>query len=154
MNGSEYIELANTTSPDDSVNFLARIDRIEFDRVFMGFQAASQAAERLKKQIYYGRDLSRLPTIIPADLNCPYTPTALHANLGIMGESHELVNATTRDEVLDEGGDVLWYVAKRFREHGITFEEAFEHNIDKLRKRYPDKFDIEIARNLDSSVHQ
>jgi hypothetical protein len=153
MNGTEYIELANRTSGDSSRNYLDRVDRTEFDRVFTGFNAASQAAERLKKMVFYGRDISRVPTIDPATRNCPYTPESLHANLGVMGEAHEFVNASTREEVLDEGGDVLWYIAKKFREFGITFEEAMEANIDKLKARYPDKFDASIARNLESSVH-
>jgi hypothetical protein len=154
MNATEYAELAGRTSTPDATNYLERIDRTEFDRVVNGFEAASQAAERLKKQIFYGRDLPRSPTIIPATLNCRFTPTALHANLGIMGESHELVNAKTRDEVKDEAGDLLWYIAKRLKEQNLTFEEVFEFNIDKLRARFPHRFDENIAKNLDSSVHQ
>ena len=153
MNGTEYIELAAKTCADDHTNYLDRIDRTEFDRVFVGFEAASKAAERLKKQIYYGRDLPRGPTIIPATLNCPFTPDSLHSNLGVMGEAHEFVNAETRETVIDEGGDLLWYIAKKFREFGISFEEAFEQNIDKLKERYPARFDENIARNLESSVH-
>lgn len=153
MNGTEYADLAARTCADDNTNYLDRIDRTDFDRVFNGFIASSKAAEHLKKQIYYGRDLPRGRTIIPATLNCPYTPESLHSNLGIMGESHELVEANTRETVLDEGGDLLWYVAKKFREYGITFEEAFEHNIEKLKARYPARFDASIARNLESSVH-
>lgn len=153
MNGTEYIELASLTSADDNTNHLDFIERTDFDRVFNGFVAASKAAERLKKQIYYGRELSRIPPFCPATLNNPFTAESLHANLGIMGESHEFVEADTRETVLDEGGDLLWYMAKKFKEHGITFEEAFEHNIEKLRARYPQRFDQEIAKNLDSSVH-
>src|SRR5688572_16737438 len=108
---NDYIELAARTSSDSADNHLDRIDRGEFDRVFNGFDAASKAAERLKKQIFYGRDLSRIRTIVPASLNCPYSSESLHANLGVMGEAHEFVNASTREEVLDEGGDLLWYIA-------------------------------------------
>jgi hypothetical protein len=150
MNGTEYIELASRTCANDATNYLARIDRTDFDRVLNGFAAASKAAERLKKQIYYGRELPRGLTIIPATLNCPYTPDSLHANLGVMGESQEFVEAETRDTVLDEGGDLLWYIAKKFKEFGITFEEAFDANINKLKARYPDRFDENITRNLGS----
>lgn len=148
-----YIEQASRTCANDATNYLDRIDRTDFDRVFNGFTAASKAAERLKKQIYYGRDLPRGATIIPASLNCPYTPDSLHSNLGIMGEAHEFVEADTRETVCDEGGDLLWYMAKKFKEYGITFEEAMEKNIAKLKERYPDRFNEDVARNLDSSVH-
>lgn len=151
---NDYIELAARTSGDSASNYLDRIDRTDFDRVFSGFVATSKAAEKLKKQIFYGRDVSRMDSINPAGRNCPYTPESLHANLGIMGESHELVLADTRDAVLDEGGDLLWYMAKKFREYGITFEEAMENNIAKLAKRYPDKFDEKVAQSLQSSVHE
>lgn len=154
MNGTEYIELAHRTSADDTNNYLDRIDRTDLDRVFNGFAAASKQAERLKKQIYYGRELPRGATIIPATLNIGHTPAALHGNLGVMGEAGEFVEAKNRDEVLDEGGDLLWYIAKRFREHSISFEEAFENNIAKLKARYPDRFDEKIAQNLESSVHE
>lgn len=149
---NDYIEQANRTSGNSDDNYLDRIDRTEFDRVFMGFDACSKAAERLKKQIFYGRELPRSPVFIPASLNCPFDAESLHANLGVMGESHEFVNANSREEVLDEGGDLLWYIAKKFRLHGITFEEAMQENIRKLQERYPDKFDADIARNLVSST--
>jgi hypothetical protein len=149
-----YIELAHRTSGDSANNYLGRVDRTDFDRVFNGFEACSRAAERLKKMVFYGRDLSPVPTIDPATRNCPYDAESLHANLGVMGEAHEFVNADTREKVLDEGGDLLWYIAKKFRLHGITFDEAMENNIAKLKARYPDKFDADIARNLTSSVHE
>lgn len=143
----DYIEQAAKTSiPGSYPIHLDRIDRTEFDRTFIGFRAASQAAEKLKKQVFYGRDLPRGPTIIPATLNCPFDTEDLHANLGIMGESWEFVEAETREEVLLEGGDLLWYMAKKFKKYGITFEEAMERNIAKLQERFPDKFDPEIAR--------
>lgn len=147
----DYIEQAAKTS-GTGAPYLDRIDRTEFIRTFQGFAAASRAAERLKKQIFYGRDLSRVPTIDPATRNCPFTDETLHANLGIMGEASELVDAKTREEVLDEGGDLLWYIAKRFKEQGITFEEAMENNIAKLKARYPNAFDEKVAQSLPSKV--
>src|SRR5881628_2653136 len=101
MNGTDYIEAASRTCADDATNYLDRIERSAFDQTLNGFVAASKAAERLKKQIYYGRDLSRIPTICPASLNCPYSSEDLHANLGIAGEAHELMEANDRASVLD-----------------------------------------------------
>jgi len=149
----DYIEQASKTSiPGSYPTHLDRIDRTEFDRTVNGFAAASTAAERLKKQVFYGRDLPRGPTIIPATLNCPWDTEELHANLGIMGESNELVEANTRQEVLLEGGDLLWYMAKKFQKYGITFEEAMEANIQKLKERFPNKFDADVAKSLPSKI--
>jgi hypothetical protein len=135
----DYIELAHRTSSNDRTNHLAKIERTHFDRVMNGFHAASKAAEYMKKQVFYGRNVPSQPPFTPASLNCPYTEADLHANLGVMGEAHEFVESDTREKVLDEGGDLLWYIAKKFRTYGITFEEAMENNIVKLKARYPER---------------
>lgn len=141
-----YIEQATRTSiPGSYPIHLDAIDRTEFDRVFNGFAASSAAAERLKKQIFYGRELSRLPTIIPATLGFDGDIESLHANLGIMGESGELAEADTREEVMLEAGDLLWYIAKKLKRYDLTFEEVMEANIEKLKARFPNKFSAEAA---------
>ena len=40
-----------------------------------------------------------------------------------------------RDQLLDELGDVLWYVAAIARDLDIELEEIAEHNIKKLKDR-------------------
>ena len=46
-----------------------------------------------------------------------------------------------REKLLEETGDVLWYVAETAAGLGATLEEVAQRNIDKLRGRYPDGFD-------------
>jgi len=53
-----------------------------------------------------------------------------------------------RDDMVDELGDVMWYAAETAKALGVTLEEVAQHNIDKLRKRYPDGFDA------DKSLHR
>ena len=139
-----YIEEASRTCAGDSAIFNEFIDRRDYDRVMQGFAAASAAAEKMKKQIFYGRDISRIKSINPLVIE---DREDLHANMGIMGEASELVDANTREEVLLEGGDLLWYIAKKFKNYGITFEEAMEANIEKLKQRYPDRFTHDRANN-------
>lgn len=56
-----------------------------------------------------------------------------------MFQGHEL----DKEKLLDELGDILWYVAITCEGLGITMDEAMTHNIEKLMKRYPDGFSVE-----------
>ena len=38
---------------------------------------------------------------------------------------------------------MLWYVAEAAEAMGFDLSEIGQHNIDKLRRRYPDGFDAE-----------
>lgn len=71
--------------------------------------------------------------------------------LGMAGEAGECVDLLKkhlyqeheldREKLLDEVGDVLWYVAETAAGLGKTLEDVAQHNIDKLKARYPDGFD-------------
>lgn len=54
-------------------------------------------------------------------------------------QGHELDTKKLKDEL----GDVLWYVAITAAGIGAELNDIMQHNIDKLRKRYPDGFDVE-----------
>lgn len=82
-------------------------------------------------------------------------PRDIHALMGLVTETGELVDAFKRfifygkpiDEVnvKEEIGDLFWYLAILCNAHGLNFEEVMAANIDKLRKRYPQKFIEEKA---------
>lgn len=77
----------------------------------------------------------------------------LNGALGLAGESGECADivkkaifqghALDTDHLLDEVGDVLWYVAELATGLGVTLETVAAHNIAKLKRRYPDGFDPE-----------
>jgi NTP pyrophosphatase (non-canonical NTP hydrolase) len=77
--------------------------------------------------------------------------------MGTVTESGELIDACkksmfygkTLDKVnmLEEAGDVLWYIAILCDELNSSFEEYFEVNIAKLKARYGDKFTEHNAEN-------
>lgn len=63
----------------------------------------------------------------------------LHHAVGIIGEAAEVLEATlcSPSTVLEEVGDLLFYVARLLDSHGLTLEQAMQHNHDKLMERYP-----------------
>ena len=84
----------------------------------------------------------------------------LHAAMGVSTEAGELLDAVKKhvyygkklDEVnmLEEVGDLFWYLAILADELGFDFKQAMEKNINKLQARYGEKFSEEraITRNL------
>lgn len=69
--------------------------------------------------------------------------------LGLVGEVGEVVEhikkdrrlgekrkPLSREKLVDEGGDVLWYLTRLFGEHGITLEEVMDYNVTKLTERH------------------
>ena len=80
----------------------------------------------------------------------------LHAAVGIAGESGELIDAIKktwiyekeldRENVLEECGDLLFYVTAMLINSGFTISQAMDHNVVKLAKRYPDGYTDQHAR--------
>ena len=73
--------------------------------------------------------------------------------LGLAGEAGECAdllkkhyyqdNRPFRDQLIDELGDVLWYVAETAAGLSVKLEDIAQHNIEKLKRRYPEGFDPE-----------
>ncbi len=83
--------------------------------------------------------------------------TMLYTALGLNGEAGEVADIVKkvffhghdfdRDKLKKELGDVLWYVAIMSDALEMSLEEVALHNVDKLRRRYPDGFSQERSRN-------
>lgn len=93
-----------------------------------------------------------------AQTHRPYEQLLLNACLGLAGESGEVCdlikkhiyqghNVLHKDEILNEVGDVLWYINLLLHTTGLTFEQTMEYNINKLQKRYPNGFEVEKSLN-------
>ena len=54
-----------------------------------------------------------------------------------LAQGHEL----DREHLLEELGDVAWYLNEAAYALDSSLEEIFDRNIAKLKKRYPDGFD-------------
>ena len=67
-----------------------------------------------------------------------------------MFQGHELDMV----KLLDEASDCLWYVAELATGLGVTLDDVARHNIDKLRRRYPEGFDADRSVNREAYEHE
>ncbi len=82
--------------------------------------------------------------------------------LGLSGESGEVADLvkkymyqghTLNDaEIINECGDVLWYIAEIATAFNVSLEDIAVRNIEKLKKRYPDGFDS--TRSIDRGTEK
>lgn len=127
--------------------------------------------EDCKKTLFYGKKISanldvaltwndRSPMPFPPEMaQDPVNKEIAHGILGICGESSELAEmlynemmgegTIDRTKLVSEVGDVLWYIALILRNLGVNFEQAMAFNLQKLKTRYPEKFDEDLAINKD-----
>lgn len=73
--------------------------------------------------------------------------------MGLNGEAGECIDHVkkhlfqghdlNRAHMIEELGDVMWYVAITCHAIGASLDDVMERNVDKLKKRYPDGFDKE-----------
>lgn len=85
----------------------------------------------------------------------PYEAMCSNMCMGLAGEIGEVVDIMKKHiyqgkelditDVIEEVGDVLWYIANFCNVNNITMDECMESNIKKLRKRFPNGFTIKDA---------
>ena len=122
-----------------------------------------------KKSMFYGKPVKEGTGIerfqgSPSSLNAEAVhQDVLHAALGIYTEAAEMIEAILAamnggdfDKVnaFEELGDAEWYMAMMYRALNRTPAEAKTVNIDKLRKRYPDKFSTSDAIDRDTRAER
>jgi len=129
--------------------------------------------DAFKKNVFYGKDidwkaagdaiheiayisLSQYSTDKGLRAELDIDPRVFHALIGVATEATELMEALSEDKldyvnILEEFGDINWYEAIGIDAMNGNFEKVLTTNIEKLRKRFPEKFTSEdaIERNLD-----
>ena len=60
-----------------------------------------------------------------------------------MFQGHDL----NKKDLINELGDIAWYLAEAATALGIDLEDIFVGNIEKLKARYPEGFTIESSVN-------
>lgn len=77
--------------------------------------------------------------------------------MGLCGESGECIDIVKkhlaqghdldREKLIKELGDVAWYLAETAHALDVDLETVLQRNIDKLKARYPEGFDVEKSVN-------
>lgn len=65
-----------------------------------------------------------------------------------LAQGHEL----DRDALIDELGDIAWYLAESAHALDCTLSEVLSRNINKLRQRYPEGFSTEQSLRRNESA--
>lgn len=83
----------------------------------------------------------------------------LHAALGVTTEAGEIADQVKkhvyygkkldRDNLIEESGDLAWYLVVLLQALNSSLDEALEKNIKKLKLRYGNSFSEEKAINRD-----
>lgn len=77
--------------------------------------------------------------------------------MGLCGEAGEAIDIVKkhlaqghdldREHLIKELGDIAWYIAETATALDVSLEEVLTGNIEKLKRRYPDGFDISKSTN-------
>ena len=117
--------------------------------------------EHLKKAVIdslSANDYQRMAMRTAGEYNSKYD-CLRNAAYGLNGEAGEVIDLLKkhefqgheldREKLIDELGDVQWYIALAATAMGKTLEDIMQHNVDKLKKRYPEGFDKNRSINRD-----
>lgn len=85
----------------------------------------------------------------------------LNGALGLSGESGEVADIIKKymfqgheldkEKLIDELGDVCWYIAILAKGLNVELDEVLLHNVEKLRRRYPKGFNAQKSINRDEA---
>jgi len=85
-----------------------------------------------------------------------------HMVYGLVTESGEILDALKKHKfygrdldtknLKEEAGDLMWYLYQFLHILDYTPEQCREDNISKLSKRYPNKFEDVIKRDVDKEL--
>lgn len=174
MQSREFIDQALKT---EFVPSSLAMSPVDLRNILCMAVACSDILDKVKKMIIYGKQMDSVALAINvAELTAAakylerHMPVSgqttndrinirlLHAAIGIFTESGEMLEALMKQlttgeldmvNVSEEIGDVHWYSAIAVDEVEIPEERIRQTLINKLAKRYPEKFTQEAALNRD-----
>lgn len=81
--------------------------------------------------------------------------------MGLCGEAGEAIDVVKkhlaqgheldRERLIEELGDVAWYLAETATALDVSLEDVLVQNIEKLKRRYPEGFDAEKSIHRDAA---
>ena len=84
-----------------------------------------------------------------------------NAVYGLNGEAGEVIDILKKhefqghdldkDKLIDEAGDVAWYLALLATALGVSLQDILMHNVEKLKARYPDGFSKDRSVNREGN---
>lgn len=103
---------------------------------------------------FYQYEVDALKTINP---NLATDQLLIEAVMGLTGEAGECIDIVKKhlfqghdlneNHLIEELGDVLWYLTEASYALGYSLEDVAEINLQKLDRRYPEGFDSERSIN-------
>jgi hypothetical protein len=113
----------------------------------------SKKLDAAKKALFYGKDPGDQVHRNVDGHKYARSPDFIHGVIGVDSEAAELVEVLlsnkTDDElrakIVDESGDLLFYLFVLWNHFDITLDEAMSKNMEKLRARYPEGFNTHAA---------
>lgn len=175
VNNDNYLDLSGRTEPLPDAHVVLPDDQVAVLKDLLKdlLTLSGPYTDALKRSIYYKTpDLNnkilgaytnsrRLAEELP-DISVLTSDQyrLLHAALGMITESVEFLETLVKSmapgappldvvNLMEELGDQVWYQAIPMRIFKLSFDQIKQANIEKLRARYPDKFDAGKATNRD-----
>lgn len=112
-------------------------------------------SEQSKDKVSFDESIEKLNE---KNINVPMLITSYTGLSGEVGEYSDLIKKVlfqgkefteeTREQLKSELSDICWYLSAGCSSLGLSLDEIFEHNVNKLMKRYPGgKFDPYYSEN-------
>jgi len=176
IHGSDqFAKLCSRTSATDYVPIKERLENraLEYEMITLmeRLSGTIRKLDDIKKYAFYGKLTPYIENVLKSEMESVglsyYTEKnigILHSVVGITTESGELLEMLLHhlkggypiDDVnfVEELGDVSWYVAEGSRAVNIPLSTIHTIVIEKLKKRFPDKFTNEKAITRDLKVER
>lgn len=137
-----------TLEENDTLSTIQRIEHLQ-EELIDGLQYCEHLKASYKDNLT-ANDYQRMAMRTAGDYNTKYDMLR-NAVYGLNGESGEVIDILKKhefqgheldyDKVMDEAGDVCWYIALLASALNVNLEEIMLRNVKKLMERYPDGFD-------------
>lgn len=137
-----------TLEANKTLSTIQRIEHLQ-EELIDGLQYCEHLKASYKDKLT-ANDYQRMAMRTAGDYNTQYDMLR-NAVYGLNGESGEVIDILKKhefqgheldyDKIMDEAGDVCWYIALLASALNVPLEEIMLRNVQKLMERYPDGFD-------------